>query len=211
MRSRQTVLPAGALLALLASCLQGAPDSVVSGVAVATQQQPAANFASYATFSVDPTVAVVDQTGSTGSSYSVDGSQLAPTIASNMQSRGYTQVPWIGNATPADLQIKMEATLGSQSTYAYAPGYCGWYPYYYCYPGWTYTGSYNFGTLVLTMGDAKNATPGGKLPLLWTAAMYGILSSYYTPGAPSGGTNVNFAKIQGAINQAFADSPYIQR
>ena len=42
------------------------------------------------------------------------------------------------NDTPADLHIKMSATLGNVDTYSYYPGYCGWYPYYYCYPSWSY-------------------------------------------------------------------------
>lgn len=210
MNSRLAVLAAAALFA---SCGYDVPDDVVYGVAVATQHAPNADFEQYVTFAIDPTVAVVDETGSVSQTYTVDGSQLTPTISANMTGRNFQEVAWRGDNTPADLHIKMTATLGSQATYAYYPGYCGWYPYYYCYPTWSYTGSYNFGTLVLTMGDVKNAAPGGggKLPLVWTAALYGVLASYYTPGAPSGGNNVNWPRIQEAVDRAFADSPYIQR
>jgi hypothetical protein len=180
------------------------------GVAVVTQQTPATDFSKFSTFSVDPTVAVVDQTGSVTNNFTVDGTPLAKTITDNMTSRGYTLVPWVGNATPADLPIKMEAHLGSADVYY--PGYCGWYPYYYCYPGWTYAGSYSFGTLVLAMGDNTVRAPqGSKLPLVWTSASYGILSSYYSSGGPANGTNVNFPKIQESINRAFDDSPYIHK
>lgn len=210
MNSRLAVLAAAALLA---SCGYDVPNSVVNGVAVVTQHQPAANFNDYVTFSIDPTVAVVDETGSVSTSFTVDGANLVPTISSNMRARNYTEVAWRGDSTPADLHIKMNATLGDVDTYTYYPGYCGWYPYYYCYPSWSYAGSYNFGSLVLTMGDVKNATPGGggKLPLIWTSSSRGILSDYYTPGVPSGGANVNWARVQESIDRAFADSPYIQR
>jgi hypothetical protein len=207
-------LAAIAAAAVLASCLESAPDSVVHGVAVVTQNQPTANFASFSTFSIDPMISVVDQTGSVTNQFTVDGTQLVPTISNNMKQRGFTEVPWTGNPTTtrADLQIKMEAHLGSADLYY--PGYCGWYPYYYCYPGWTYAGSYNFGTLVVTMGDAKSAQgapAAGAIPLVWTAINYGILASYYTPGVPGSGTNVNYGRLQEAINRAFAQSPYIQR
>ena len=52
---------------------------------------------------------------------------------------------------------------------------------------------------------------GSNLPLVWTGAAYGVLSQYYTPGVPSNGANVNYGKIQAAINQMFAISPYIQK
>ena len=208
MNSRLAALAAAALLA---SCIEGAPSSVVNGVAVVTQSTPNTNWSSFSTFSVDPTVAVTDATGSTVTNTTVDGSQLVPTIATNMTQRGYTQVTWTGNPTTtnADLQIKMQATLGSQSVYY--PGYCGWYPYYGCVPGWTYAGTYNFGTLILTMGNKAGVGSGGTLPLVWTGAGYGVLSQYYTPGVPSNGANVNYGKIQAAINQMFAISPYIQK
>lgn len=210
MNSRLAALLAAALLA---SCGFDVPSSVENGVAVVTQFQPAANFDDYLTFSIDPTVAVVDETGSVSQTFTVDGANLVPTISSNMVARNYVEVPWRGDATQADLHIKMSATLGNVDTYSYYPGYCGWYPYYYCYPSWSYAGSYNFGSLVLTMGDVKNAAPGGggKLPLIWTSSARGILSDYYTAGVPSGGANVNWARIQESIDRAFADSPYIQR
>lgn len=55
-------------------------------------------------------------------------------------------------------------------------------------------GSYDFGSLVITMGDVKNAAPGGsgKLPLIWTSSSRGILSEYYTPASrPAVPTSTN--------------------
>ena len=193
---------------LLGSCYYGAPDSVLYGNPVATVYASGVDWNTYTTFSVDPTVAVVDGTGSVTTNCSVDGTQLVPTIVNEMTARGYTQVAWTGNSTGSDLQIKMNAALGSQDVYY--PGYCGWYPYYYCYPGWVYAGSYSFGTLVIDMGDAKNALPAGKIPLVWNAIAYGVLSSNYT-GCSGSGININWPKLQGIISQAFDQSPYIQK
>ncbi|HET6412960.1 MAG TPA: DUF4136 domain-containing protein [Anaeromyxobacter sp.] len=195
---------------LLGSCYYGAPNSVLYGNPVATQYASGVNWSTYTTFSVDPTVSVVDNTGSLTQNCSVDGTNLVTTIVSEMTNRGYTQVAWVGNNTAADLQIKMSATLGSQSYYY--PGYCSWYPYYYCYPGWVYAGTYSFGTIVIDMGDTLNAGPpnGGKIPLVWTAAAYGVLSSYYS-GCSSPTSTIDWTKIQGIISQAFDQSPYIQK
>jgi hypothetical protein len=207
MKARYLALSA----ALLASCYDyGAPDSVINGAAVATMQANGVDWASYTTFSVDPSVAVVDATGTVTTNCTVDGTQLVGTIEDQMTARGYTAVAWgSGIQGPdVDLQIKMSATLGSQSVYY--PGWCGWYPYYYCYPGWTYAGSYSFGTLVLDMGDLKNGTPGAKLPLVWTSASYGVLSSYYN-GCNGGGNNVNWPRVQGTVVRAFQQSPYIKK
>ncbi len=198
---------------LLASCGDySAPSSVVNGLVVATQFAPTATWGSYLTYSIDPTAAVVDNTGTVSLSCSVDGSRLVPTIKANMDARGYQQVPWKGAGIPsgADLEMKMTAMLGSQSVYY--PGYCGWYPLYWCYPEWTYVGDYSYGTLVLTMGDASHAS-AGELPLVWTAANYGVLSTYYPAGCSGGasGNNVDFGRLQGGIDQAFEDAPYIKR
>jgi hypothetical protein len=215
MNSRLAALAAAALLA---SCVGSAPDEVVNGVAVVTQRQPNADFATYRTFSVDPTIAVVDQSGSISTSYTVDATPLVPTIVNLMVQRGYTEVPWKpgDNAATntADLQLKMEAYLGDVEVYY--PGYCGWYPYYYCYPGWSYAGSYNFGSLLVTMGDRKAATgapgtPDAKLPLIWRNLNYGILGAYYTPGVPANSSNVNWGRVAEAVTRAFNDSPYIKR
>jgi len=201
------------LLAALAGCAgYGAPGEVVNGVTVLTQYQPTADFGSYTYYSVTPTVQVVDATGTVIKTYDVDASQIIPTIRQNMDARGYSYVAPTSTSPAPDLIIGLYATLGSQAVYY--PGYCDWcywgYCGYYCYPGYTYAGSYNYGTLIEEMGDFKNADPiTGKLPLVWTSASYGILSSAIIP--PGGGTvtNVNWPKLQASIDQAFQDSPYI--
>jgi hypothetical protein len=198
--------------ALLASCGDySAPDSVVNGVAVITLHSATATWADYSTYSIDETVTVVDATGTIQQTCTVPGAQIAAVIRDQMTSRNYAELPW-GQTT--DLQFKLTAFLGSQDVY-YAD-WCSWYGYYYCYPGWTYAGSYKFGTLVIDMGDVLHSTPPpvggsvGELPLTWTAAQYGILSSYYA-GCSGNGSGINWAKITEAVNRAFDQSPYIQR
>ncbi len=206
MKARMALL---ALVSLTACDDYWAPDSVVYGKVVVTQHADPVDWNAYRTYSIDPSVVVVDGTGAVMTTCTVDGTQLAPTIKANMDRRGYTQVAW---GATADLEIKMNARLGTQDVYY--EDWCDWYYYYYCYPGWSYAGSYSFGTLVVDMGDVLHAgppqTPPTGLPLVWTNANYGVLASYYT-GCAGSGNNVNWSRIQGAIDQAFAQSPYIQR
>jgi hypothetical protein len=205
MRARLATL---AVLSLAACGDYSAPDSVVFGKIVATQHDPNANWNDYQTYSINPAVAVVDGTGTILTSCTVDGSQLVPTIRARMDERGYTEVPWVpAGGGDSDLEITINARLGSQDVYY--TDWCGWYGYYYCYPGWTYAGSYNFGTVVVDIGDALHLD-GTTLPLIWRDANYGVLASYYN-GCTGGGNNVNWAQIQAAINRAFDQSPYIQR
>jgi hypothetical protein len=204
-------LAAPALLAL--ACYDySAPSSVVNGAVVLTQFDQTANFGAYKYYAVNPTITVVDATGTVQTQCTVDGTPLLPTIQQQMSARGYVQVDFAAPGQPQptpppDLQITMHAALGSQDVYY--PGWCYWYPYYYCYPGWSYAGSYSFGTLVLDMGVVKGLSQGEKIPLIWTNANYAVLASYYT-GCNSNGNAVNWQKISDAVVRAFDQSPYIQ-
>ena len=201
-------LAALAALALATGCQSfSAPDSVVYGTAVVTQYAPNTNWSSYTTFDVDTVVSVVDGTGAVVQSCAILATQLATAIEQNMEARGYTK--YTGGAPGyADLEIKLSAYLGDV-TYYYG-GYCGWYPYYYCYPGWTYAGSYNYGTVIIDMGDRAAAQGGIRIPLVWTNADYGILASYYQ-GCSTPIGSVNWGKVISAVDQAFDQSPYLHK
>jgi hypothetical protein len=81
--------------------------------------------------------------------------------------------------------------------------YCWWYPYYCGGGGWYYpyypVSSYSTGTMVISMIDAKHEGTDGGLPLVWTAAMNGLLSGTYE-------TN----RVNQGIDQAFKQSPYLK-
>jgi hypothetical protein len=126
-------------LALIATgCGYAAPSSVVSGTAVITQYASGVSWGSYATYDVDPVLSVLDGTGTVDRTCTIDATPLVNAIAAHMESRGYARYRGSGHA---DLQLKLSAYLGRTTTYY--PGYCGWYPYYDCYPGWTHAGSYS--------------------------------------------------------------------
>jgi len=185
----------------------GAPSEVVNGTATITVESGTLpNWASFVTFTVTPTIQVFDNTGGHQDPYTTDAGQIKDKIASNMTSRGYTYVP--SPPPPArppqtDLVVTLYAYLGSQ---AYGGVYCNWYYWGYpygCYPTWGYYGTYNFGTLVMQMGDTKSPPPpnSAPVPLIWGAAIYGVL----------GTQQYNLSRVLTSIDQAFAQSPYIKR
>jgi hypothetical protein len=183
---------------MLASCGYTVSDEVLHGQAVATVQAPSANFSQYTTFTVATTVQVHDNTTGNPADSTKDAPMLAQHVADIMTSRGFTAVPFT-NGVVADLVIAFDAYLGST---AYGGYWCNWYYWGYpygCYP--YYAGSYQFGTLVMSMGDRKNAAPGGAMNTVWAAAMYGVL----------GTQSYNVQIVQTSIDRAFAQSPYIHK
>jgi len=202
-----------AAAALLASCsTYTAPDSVVFGTVVGTQTKPATDWSGYTTFSVNPLVTVVDSTGNIDQNYTISAQPFVDDLRQHMLDAGYTELAWpiLGTPSTAHLQLVVDARIGSQDVYY--PGWCYWYGYYgySCYPSWTYAGSYNYGTVEVTMGDFLNYDGvTNRLPLVWTAALYGVLTSYCQPQTPS--CNPNWTRINAALDRAFQDSPYIHK
>jgi hypothetical protein len=186
----------------------GAPSEVINGTAVVTvESNNPPDFKQYTTFTITPTIQVQDDTSSIPGMYTRDASSIIPKIQDNMVSRGYTYRASMQGQTPpqVDLVIALYAYLGSQ---AYGGVYCNWYYWGYpygCYPTWGYYGTYNYGTIVMQMGDYKNlpqpTPPGTQVALVWNGAVYGVL----------GTQQYNLQRVLTGIDQAFAQSPYISK
>jgi hypothetical protein len=87
-------------------------------------------------------------------------------------------------------------------------GYWGWYPYWpvgwgassnWYYPGYWYPYSYSTGTLMVGMVDGTAPAAEERVPLIWTAAVNGVLADAST----------NLAVATAGIDQAFQQSPYL--
>ncbi len=195
-----------ALLAtlVLASCGTTVSDEVINGQAVATAPKAKDwNFAQYATYAISPTTVVHDTTSGTEQITTVNTpSSVVQAIQANMTGAGYRLAT--GTESP-DLFIGLSAFKGNAT---YGGYYCDWYYWgypYYC--GYYPYGSYNYGTLVMSMGDFKNRAPpvGGAdqptVQTVWGAAMYSVLST--------GAYNDTIAVT--SINRAFAQSPYLHK
>lgn len=186
------------MMVTLASCGDTtASDEVLYGQAVATVQKPSTNFTTYTTFTVANTVQVHDAASGAQQDATKDAPQLADYVKKTMEARGYQYVTYAPGVN-VDLFIAFDAYLGSTT---YGGYWCDWYYWGYsygCYP--YYAGTYEYGTLVMSMGDRKNAT-STVMPTVWAAAMYSVL-----------GTDAYNAQIiQTSIDRAFAQSPYVHK
>jgi hypothetical protein len=182
----------------------GAPDEVVFGELVATQPAASFDFGTLprgAAYYIDPTVKVLND--QVASEVQLPDA-VVNAIAANLNQLGYVQTPDLNRA---DVGLKMSALIGN--TQVYYPGYwCDYWYWYSCYYSWTYAGSYSTGTAILDMGDLHSVRPpeNTKLQVLWSAALYGVLSDYLgTGGISAAGTQ----RVVDAVNRAFAQSPYL--
>ncbi len=129
------------------------------------------------------------------------GIPILAQIKTNMTALGWTLVDV--NASP-DVQLLPAAwTTTTIVTGGYYGGYYCWYYPYYCGGGWYYPYtpviSYSTGTLVMSMVNPNQESTDGSLPLVWTAAMNGLMSGTY-----------DIDRINKGINQAFAQSPFLK-
>jgi hypothetical protein len=188
---------------LFSSCYPDYELSATDYDLVGTKYNPAANFGAYRTFMMPDTVIHVDGDTATGTNKNLTrkyDSFVLSTVAQNMVARGYTRVA-VDTLKPADMGIIVSAssTLYLQYNYYYG-GYYGWYWgwYYPPYYGGYYT-SYETGTIYINMIDGKNPSAPRKYPVLWFAALNGLLNVTTNPQT----------RLGDAINQAFAQSPYL--
>jgi hypothetical protein len=129
------------------------------------------------------------------------GIPILAEIKANMTALGWTLVDV--NASP-DVQLLPAAwTTTTIVTGGYYGGYYCWYYPYYCGGGWYYpytpVSSYSTGTMLMSMVNPNQESTDGSLPLVWTAAMNGLMSGTY-----------DIDRIKKGINQAFAQSPFLK-
>ena len=167
------------------------------------------DFTNFRTFDIADSVFVVGQTKKPYYSQSNNALALIQAYRTNMENLGYIYLP----SNP-------DAQLGIQVTYAedtqkfvqyyddpywwldypgYWPaGYWGnWTGWYYPYPV-VYT--YTTNALIADMVDLTAGEQNGKLKIVW---------SCYIGGPASASINYDVKRMTNAVNQAFAQSPYL--
>jgi hypothetical protein len=130
--------------------------------------------------------------------------EILQKIDQQMQANGYT--PLVGAPDPDTNRPDIYVEVGVTQTDFFSC-YSGWYPGW-GYPGWGwyYPGgcyySYSGGTLIIQFGDTKNATnQDSEITAIWHAGINGILND------TSSGL---LDRVRAAIDQAFAQSPYLK-
>ncbi|MCH5329057.1 MAG: DUF4136 domain-containing protein [Coprobacter sp.] len=196
---------------LLAAC-EKEPDTgrLSNSFLVYTDYDRAADFGSFLTFYIPDSILLIS--GSKDAKYwdDVNALRIIGTCVSNLESRGYVRVD---EKELADLGVQLSYV---EDTYYFTnynnpywwwdyPGY--WYPGYWGnWGGWYYpysvTYNYSVGSLLAELIDLDGEEGSTqKLPVIWDAYMTGLLS---------GSNRLNASLAVEAVNQAFAQSPYLK-
>ena len=205
-----------AFLGLVAGCAPTSPsDEALQSSIVVTLRAPDTDFGAYRTYYLRPEIRelTTDGTGSATVAASI-AQPLLDETNKQMAARGYELVE---EKSDADLGVEM-IYVSSQwvSTYCYS----WWDPYYWGYAGWYYYPYYNCGastwqtntlaTMLTTLEPSRDRDvtppvtqppqPPQVLKGIWFGGVSGLVIS----------ASDSLQKGIDGIDQAFAQSPYIQ-
>ncbi|PWJ34189.1 DUF4136 domain-containing protein [Sediminitomix flava] len=214
----QTIYLIVASALFFVSCYPDEPDNISELDIVGTTFDPEYDFSEIETYFLPDSVVHIEDL--TRSSNNVNITRdiddvILETVKENLDALGYMELE-TEDTSQVDVVIQVSA-FSTTNTSIFDPydwwGYWGWYPGWGGYPGygpgWGYfypwgppiIYSYSTGTVLIEMVDPNNPmTNDEEVPLVWLAAINGLLSS--NPGS-------NQNRVVNAINQAFEQSPYL--
>lgn len=220
--SRLAAVALGAALAM-GACYPGEVTETSQLDVVATIYNVDAAWGTYQTYAMPDTIVhlVTEDEDTLPITREFDDEILAK-VASEMQALGYTRidVPDQGDPLPADTPdvVLFVSVTASENWVAWASypwwGYWGWWygwGWWGGYPGWGWgypccasvgVAEYDVGTAFIQMVDINNPIEEDSIfPNLWVAAINGLLSASST---------TNATRVMNGIEQAFAQSPYLE-
>ena len=195
-------------LAAMACYPDRSVDSTTEFATVTTLYDKAAPFEAVSKYALPDTVLYVPKQEGKEVPAATQSAILA-SIRENLGKLGWTEVI---NARTNPVDVYVTAVVASDTyvgwIYDYW-GYWGWYPYWppgwgggsgWYYPGYWYPYSYTTGTVLMGMIDGRPSTNPGRVPLVWTGAVNGVLAEQST----------NIAIVTQGIDKAFEQSPYLK-
>lgn len=184
-------------------CYPDGPEYYEDTDVTFTQHDTDFDFSSRQTYSM-PDRIVVDveiDNGDTSYVYMKDiyATPILQSIESNMSNYGWTKVAI--NASP---DVLLTPAAMKNTTFYYSYWYDWWWGGYYPGWGWYYPPYYTIssittGSIVINMADPNVDNPVDRAEVAWMMIGNGLAS----------GAN-NVSRITGAIDQAFAQSPYLK-
>jgi len=214
LRSVSNRLAVAVMAAGFLSCHPGGVEDPSQTDVVLTFHMNGANFAANKTFAMPDSV--VDISVAAGHDTSLNHTfdhQVLTDVAQQLQAVGYTRV---GVGTKPDMVVLVAGSSTDFNAYAYVP----WWPWWGWWPGWggywpygpssTYyypwvpvSVNYTSGSIFIFMLDPDVPPPPpttGQATVIWSATINGLLE----------GSDASIAqRIDAAIAQAFAQSPYL--
>lgn len=194
-----------AVMALFSGCYPDSPDYIEEYDLVVTNYSPTFDFTASTTYAIPDSVVKVTGALVEGETPEMVapayGDVIINDIKQNLNRRGWTEVQVGENP---DVVLLPSVFTTTTISYYYPYYYWGWYGYYggWYYPGYypSYVTSYTTGTLLILMADPNEDSPTGNTPVVWTAAFNGLAE---------GSTSGLVTRIDGAIDQAFEQSSYL--
>lgn len=210
--SLHRILAALTIMASLVSCKKN-PDlsRLSSAFVVQTTRDKQANFSNFSTYYISDTIYYVSNASSQDTFIAGPAANtIIGEIKRQMNSRGYT---FVGRPRRPDILLDAIAIRQVNNGQIWPPGWWWGFPggpvicdFWGCWPVWNplppVTFQYSVGDFIIEFFDVKNAPTTGKLQYAWLAQLSGVLSS-------TDATNVN--RTVTGIQEAFAQSPYIQK
>lgn len=189
---------------------------------VVTNYDSRADFNSYTTFHLPDTIIdIIDSTDRQIDPLTPSQqAQLLNEIRKNLLEFGWVEVDSIDSNTLADVVITTTTVRSDISVYyqiwwgywdywygwGYYPGYggCCYYPGYPWYPGYggVYREDYRVGSVQIDMLDPFSLQDDDEIPVIWSANVYGLLSSNQNSNEQRYGENIKIA---------FDQSTYLQK
>lgn len=200
---RFLILPLLATVVAFTSCEKDPDtDKLDDNYLVLTNYDSGTDFASFDSFFVIDSILIInDQTKATY--WKNENSQrIVDAFNEHFKSCGYTAAD---KGTEADIVLQ----LSYVSTTYYFNNTVG--PWWYNYPGyWNWGGggwyypfsfyyTYSTGSIIGELVDCKSERSDKKLTIVWNTYISGLLY----------GNNLSYYRTMNAINQAFAQSPYL--
>ena len=203
-----------ASLAILATAChkEPTPQDADNELLVYTSPSKDVTFTSYKTFDLVDSLLIIGQSDKPVYSQSDNALALSQQVRTNMEKLGYIYTP---SNPDADLGIQMTYIIKTERYVKYYndpywwldyPGYWpsglwgNWTGFYYPYPvSYTYTTN----ALIVDMVDLTTEEKADEpLEVIWTSYIGGPAAVYAVD---------NVARMKQAIDQAFAQSPYLDR
>jgi uncharacterized protein DUF4136 len=210
MRVHATVIVLGALFTASMGCYPEQINSISRFVSVTTLVDSQAPLRNARNFALPDTIVHLTPTNGPGIISHSGDEQMIARVRAELVAFGWREVTDIGAERP-DVVVLM-AVLEQPNT---GVAYAGWWSDWGWWPGWpvgygsdwnwgypadAVTFTYETGTLLITMLDLQHGDASARrVPLLWGAGVNGVITSSSLQGALNG------------IDQAFAQSPYLER
>jgi hypothetical protein len=203
-----------ALAALGTACHPNEPTNVSELDVVATAHDDTVNYGAIQTYVMPDSVVeiVPPESVLTALPFNHAYDQLIlDGVAAKLTALGYTRLPTYDLSNPPSVVVTIRGiAVRNTDIYVSYPwwGYWGWYGWPCCYgPGWgvgypvVTASQYDVGTIAVDMWDTRRADQSAeRIPAIWVAVLRGLLE----------GSSVDApARIQQAIDRAFAQSPYL--